>query len=174
MTRLFKRPLLFFLACLIPLAAARAEDPPAIFQDFAGQPQDIESYTGDGRWLVVMVWAHNCHVCNQEAAAYARFHTEHQGSDAAVLGLSLDGLEQKAEAAAFIARHDLPFPSLIGEPEVGMLKYMMLTGEQFRGTPSILLYAPDGTLKAAQAGAVPVASIEAYIARNTQAAADPG
>ena len=142
--------------------------------DFDGEPRTIESYAGDGRWLVVMVWAHNCHVCNQEAEAYAQFHEAHHQTDAHVLGVSLDGAANRADAEDFIARHDLPFPNLIGEPERVMLKYLNLTQSQFRGTPSILLYGPDGTLRAAQAGAVPVASIEAYIARNSDKAEKAG
>jgi len=157
------------LAILLGLAAlpALAADD-AIFTDFSGQPRSIESYTGDGKWLVVMVWAHDCGVCNQEAEGFAQFHAEHNDKDARVLGLTLDGVANKAKAEAFIARHDLPFPNLIGEPEAAMLKYMMLTGEAFRGTPSFLLYGPDGKLRAAQPGAVPVTSIEAFIAKNSQ------
>ena len=88
-------------------------------------------------------------------------------TDAHVLGVSLDGAANRAGAEAFIERHDLPFPNLIGEPQRVMLKYLMLTQSQFRGTPSILLYDPAGKLRAAQAGAVPTASIEAYIARDS-------
>lgn len=142
----------------------------ATFSDFNGQHKTIESFAGNGKWLVVMVWAHDCHVCNQEAEGYAQFHETHKDSTATVLGVSLDGVANKARAEDFIARHDLPFPNLIGEPTQVMLAYMNLTQSQFRGTPSILLYAPDGTLKAAQAGAVPTASIEAYIAKQQKLA----
>jgi len=45
--------------------------------------------------------------------------------------------------------------------------YGMLTGASFRGTPTILIYDPDGELRAAQAGAVPVDVIEAYIAKHS-------
>ena len=77
--------------------------------DFNGEPRTIESYAGDGRWLVVMVWAHNCHICNQEAEAYAQFHESHRNNDAHVIGVSIDGAANRADAEAFIARHDLPF-----------------------------------------------------------------
>lgn len=157
--------LLASLIAWMALAVQAADE--MTFTDFNGEPRTIESYAGDGRWLVVMVWAHNCHVCNQEAEAYAQFHEAHRDHDAHVIGVSIDGAANRADAEAFIARHDLPFPNLIGEPERVMLKYLILTQSQFRGTPSILLYGPDGTLRAAQAGAVPVASIEAYIARNS-------
>jgi len=155
------------------IATAYAEDDIA-FTDFSGRTQTIESYTGNGKWLVVMVWAHDCHVCNREAEGYAQFHEAHKDEDAAVLGVSMDGEAGKAKAEDFVARHDLSFPNLIGEPHGVMLKYMMLTESQFRGTPSVLIFAPDGSLQAAQAGAVPIASIEAFIARTAKAPASAG
>lgn len=158
--------LLLMLLCLMPVA--HADD--VTFADFDGTPRSIADYTGDGRWLVVMIWAHDCAICNREAESYAQFHVAHADKDARVLGISLDGAANKAEAQAFIARNDLPFPNLIGEPVATMMRYMNLTQEQFRGTPTILLYDPSGQLRAAQPGAVPVSSIEAYIARNTSAA----
>ena len=141
-----------------------ADDGP--FVDFDGQPRTVESYTGNGKWLVVMIWAHDCHVCNMEVESYAQFHDDHQDKDASVLGISLDGQAKKADAEAFIERHDLPFPNLIGDLTPTMLFYANQTRSQFRGTPTILLYGPDGELRAAQAGAVPVASIERFIAGN--------
>jgi peroxiredoxin len=171
MKRYFLFPLILLLSGLT-FATQAAED--ALFTDFAGQPRSIEDYTGQGKWLVVMIWAHDCHVCNQEAEAYAQFHEAHKDSDATVLGVSLDGAAKRAGAADFIERHALPFPNIIGEPEATMLKYMTLTRSQFRGTPTILLYDPQGVLKAAQPGAVPVESIEAYIARQSAADATAG
>jgi peroxiredoxin len=101
---------------------------------------------------------------------YAAFHRQHQGSDARVLGISMDGASKKAEATGFLTRHELPFPNLIAEPFELMSYYLELTGAPFRGTPTLLIYGPDGELRAAQAGAVPVESIEGYIARKTNEA----
>lgn len=146
-------------------AVATAAEEQQIFTDFAGKASSIESYAGNGKWLVVMIWAHDCHVCNMEAESYAQFHTDHKDKDATVLGVSIDGEANKADAQAFITRHDLPFPNIIGEPEPSMLYYMMLTQSQFRGTPSIMVYDPAGELVAAQAGAVPPDVIEGFIAK---------
>lgn len=155
---------LILLAVLSASLARAAEE--SLFQDFDGQPRSVESFAGNGKWLVVMIWAHDCHVCNQEAEAYAQFHYEHEDQDAGVLGISLDGQAGKSGAEAFVTRHDLPFPNLLGELIPTMRYYATLTGSSFRGTPTLLLFGPDGELRAAQAGAVPVSSIEAYIARN--------
>jgi peroxiredoxin len=137
------------------------------FSDFQGNPRTIESFAGDGKWLVVMIWAHDCHVCNMEAESYAQFHAAHQGATARVLGISLDGAAAKAKAQEFIDEHALPFPNLIGEPQTTMLYYQMLTGSRFKGTPSILLYDPAGKLRAAEAGAVPPTIIQQFIAENS-------
>ena len=168
MKKLFVLSLTLLISSLAVVAQAADN---ALFTDFEGQPRDIEDYTGQGKWLVVMIWAHDCHICNQEAESYAQFHEERKDVDVSVLGVSLDGDANRAAAEAFIERHALPFPNIIGEPEVTSLKYMMFTQTQFRGTPTILLFNPDGVLKAAQPGAVPVESIDAYIAKQAKAGA---
>lgn len=148
------------------LAANAAQD--TIFTDFNGQPRSIESFAGNGKWLVVMIWAHDCPICDQEAESYAMFHEAHKDKDATVLGVSIDGAAHKADAQAFIDRHGLPFPNIIGEPQPAMLYYMMQTQSQFRGTPTIMVYDPNGQLVAAQAGAVPTDIIEKFIAKQMQ------
>lgn len=165
----FLLPLILITLGLVGPAPAAAN---ALFTDFGGQSRDIEDYAGQGKWLVVKIWAHDCPACALGAEAYAQFHEAHKDRDATVLGVSLDGQANKAGAESFIARHDLPFENLIGEPEVVMLKYMKLTGKQFRGTPTILLYDPEGKLRAAQPGAIPVDAIETFIAKQRTAAAD--
>jgi peroxiredoxin len=156
------------LMALVSATAVAAED--SVFSDFDGTPRSIESYTGDGQWLVVMIWAHDCHVCNMEAESYAQFHETHKDGTARVLGISLDGAAAKAEISAFVEKHALPFPNLIGEPQTTMLYYQMLTGARFLGTPTILLYDPSGKLRAAEAGAIPTQIIEQYIADNSKPA----
>ena len=138
-----------------------------VFKDFEGQPRSIDDYTGDGRGLMVMIWVHDCHVCNMEVESYAQFHLEHEQDDAHVLGLSIDGEGNKANALAFIERHDVPFPSLIGEFKDVSALFQSLSGNPLHGTPSILLYDPEGTLRAAQSGAVPVSAIEAFISKHS-------
>ena len=136
------------------------------FQDFSGKPQKLENYTGKGKWLVVMMWASDCHVCNKEAHQYVDFHLVHSDKDATVLGISLDGAEKKKAAEKFIKKHSVDFPNLIAEPETVSEIYQQLTGQYFAGTPTFLIYDPKGELKAAQAGAVPASLIEDFIQKS--------
>lgn len=153
--------LLLTLLLLTPGLAAAA----APLTDFAGKPQQIDDYAGHGKWLVVMFWASDCPVCNAEVHQYNDFHTFHQDSDATVLGISLDGAGKLAEAKAFVARHEVGFPNLIGEPEAVSALYGALVGRPLEGTPAFLIYDPAGKLVAARVGAVPANRIEEFISR---------
>lgn len=133
--------------------------------DFDGKPQRLENYLGEGQWVVVMLWASDCHICNLEAPGLSAFHERHKGRDAIILGVSLDGIAGRKDAEDFMKRHSVSFDSLLIDSVGASFLYARATGEPLRGTPSFLLYAPDGTLAAAQAGAVKPASIEEYMAR---------
>jgi len=138
-----------------------------ILKGFDGSIHTLGEYTGQGKWTVVMIWASDCHVCNQEASAYDKFHRAHKDKDASILGLSLDGAAKKVDAEKFIKRHDVSFPNLIAEPDTVMQLYSQLTGQPWVGTPSFLIYSPEGELRAAQVGAVPVELIETFIAKES-------
>jgi len=137
------------------------------FEDFKGKPQVLENYLGKGKWLVVMIWASDCHICNREAHQYVDFHLVHSDTDATVLGISVDGKSRKKAAEKFIQKHSVDFPNLIAEPEFVSNLYKGYTGQHFAGTPSFLIFSPKGELKAAQAGAVPTSLIEDFIKKNS-------
>lgn len=158
--------LLLILSFVMPLQALE-------LQGFDGKPAKIEDYAGKGKWLVVMIWAHDCHVCNQEASNYDFFHDAYKDKTASVLGVSIDGMEKKAQAQAFVAQHNLSFPNLIGNA----LDFLQLFNEispdfaqhgwQGMPTPAFLIYNPKGQLEVQEIGGVPVSLIEAYIKRNS-------
>ena len=163
---LFSLSLFVFLIFLITQPVS-AKDSHSILQDLKGNPSTIEQHTNKGKWLLVMYWESNCHICNQEAAEYEAFHKRHTDKDATVLGISLDGLAGKAKAESFIDRHHISFPNLIGEADDIALQFVSKAGGASFGTPSFLLYDPKGKLRAAELGAVPVKALEAYIKKNS-------
>ena len=132
-------------------------------KDFEGKPSAISNYTGKGKWTAVILWASDCHVCNVEAEQYIQFHEEFKNKHIEVLGISTDGNKKLDAAKAFIKRHDVTYPNLIGELDEVATLYENVSGSQWIGTPTILVYNPKGELKAAQAGAVPVELIKAFI-----------
>ena len=161
-----KRKLLVFMTALAmfwPLLAGASA-----LRDFQNQPQQLSDYTGQGKWLVVMMWASDCHVCNDEAYQYEAFHKNFKDKNARVLGVTLDGDENRQAAQAFIKRNGVTFPNLIGEPMDVIGMYQSLTESDWVGTPTFLIYDPKGELVARQAGAVPASLIEQFISGQSE------
>jgi peroxiredoxin len=165
-----KRPILhslFALTLLLATAPLYAAGM-GILKGFDGTFHTLDEYTGQGQWTVVMLWASYCPVCNEEAGGYVKFHEAHKDKDAAVVGISLDGMDNKADAEAFIQRHGVTFPNLIEEPDTVIKLYASLSGQNTFGTPSFLVFNPKGELRAAQTGAVPTSLIETFIEKESK------
>lgn len=138
----------------------------SVLSSFDGKAASIGDYSGKGKWLVVMIWASDCHYCNEEVESYDLYYKAHKDADARVLGISLDGNAGKRAAREFIARHRVSFPNLIGEPEAVTGLFTDLTGVSWRGTPTFLIYNPEGKLVVQQTGAVPVQMVADFIKNN--------
>jgi peroxiredoxin len=158
--------LAFFLVTFMAATGAIAKDASS---PFLGNESAINQYAGKGKWLVVMIWASDCTVCNREAHNYVDFHKLHKDKDAQMLGLSIDGKEKTKEAVEFLQRHQINFPNLIAEPMDVATMYQERTGDNWIGTPSFMVFNPRGELIGAQAGAVPVSIIESFIERESAA-----
>lgn len=151
------------------LAAGAAEGSPggAGLTDFQGKPLPLEDLLGQGRWTVVMFWASDCRVCAQEAPAWVLFDERQRKKDARVIGVSLDGKARLEAARAFRDRHLMDFPNLIGEPEDVARLFTDRARQPWLGTPSFLVYAPTGELKARHIGALPPERLEEYIRKQS-------
>jgi peroxiredoxin len=156
------RKLLLLCALALPLGPVLGEP----LREFHPGPAALDEFLGKGQWVIVKIWVSDCHVCNQEAHQYVDFHEFHKDTDAVMLGISLDG-QDRAAALGFIEKHEIPYPSLITDYATGMGWYTSVTGRQWVGTPTFLVYDPEGTLRAQQAGAVPTELIEQFIASNS-------
>lgn len=141
----------------------------AALKDFTGKPHQLTDYTGKGKWTIVMLWASDCRVCNEDIGQYVQFNQNHKDKDAFIVGVSLDGQSGSHAAQDFIKRHAVTFTNLLGEPEEVAEMYQNLTGSPWVGTPSFLVYDPKGELLAAQVGAVPTDLIEKFIQEHTNA-----
>ncbi len=162
-TRMTTRLMLALMGMLMSLVVSAANE----LTVFHGEAEVLQSHAGKGKWLVVMIWASDCHVCNMEVESYIMLHEARKTKDATVLGISTDGTEGMAEAKAFIGRHHVTFPNLIASNDEVVRLYAQLTGVYLAGTPAFLIYGPDGELKVQQIGAVPADLIVEFIENNS-------
>jgi len=154
------------LLALGPVAQAVAGSP--LLQNLKTDAfETLDDHGSDDKWLVVMIWAHDCEICEREVVDYQQFHLSHMQDDARVVGITIDGASRKNAALGFVNRHQLEFENLLGEPETVMSYYQLISGSRWIGTPSFLIFEPGGDLRAAQAGGVPVEIVENFITSNS-------
>ncbi len=138
----------------------------ANFTALDGTPRDINDYLGKKQWVVMVLWASDCHICNEEAPTLSAFHERRKDHNAIVLGVSLDGPEGLKDSQAFMQRHGVTFDSLATDFVSGSGYYTKLTGRRWIGTPTFMVFDPQGTLRAQQVGAIEVDIIEQFIDSN--------
>lgn len=132
-----------------------------------GEPQKLKDHLGDGQWTVVKIWAHNCHICNQEAPKVQAFHERMQKAGLArVVGISVDGEENVLDAEHYLEKHGLDNTNLITEPMSAAILLANTAGARFVGTPTYLVFDREGNYQAGDAGAVPMSAIEKFIRDN--------
>jgi len=149
------------LALLLLSAVAAAAAPSFELHDLDGRPRNVNEFIGQGKWAIVVVWAHDCLVCYREIHQMAEFHNDRKDKDAIVLGVSIDGMAQIKEARQFAADRKLPFTSLLAEPDPGVMA--QFDSQPFVGTPTHYFYDPKGRLVARKVGPLKHKDLEEFI-----------
>jgi peroxiredoxin len=149
------------LALVFMASAVQAEAPSIELRSLDGKPRNVNEFIGHGKWTIVVAWAHDCLICAREIGEMAAFDTAHRDKDAAVLGVSIDGMEQIEQAREFVTRYKLPFVNLVAEPEQGVM--MQFGAGPFIGTPTHYFYDPKGRLVARKVGPLARKDVEDFI-----------
>lgn len=143
------------------IGLANAEAPKLVLSDLSGKPVPVSKYIGQGKWTLVMLWAHNCPVCNREVDDISFFYDAHKKKGVNVLGVSVDGPSQIAKAQAFVDDHLVDFPNLVIEPSAQVIA--KFGGEPFVGTPTFYVYSPEGKLVAQNVGPISTKALNDFL-----------
>lgn len=152
---------LFLLLPFLQTSIANAFE----LEGFDGSKINLDDKIGQDKWTLVMFWAHNCHVCKEETPVISDFHDKRD--DVEVIGISIDGQEKKELAEQFLESANPSFPSYLSSFLMVSSNYQILTEEDFRGTPTFLLFTPDGELLGNNPGKLSIESLENFIDRNS-------
>lgn len=143
------------------VSAAHAAGPSVQLHDLEGKPRNASEFIGHGKWVVVVVWAHDCRVCAEEIDEMNALHKARSDRDVSVLGVSIDGRTKLEAARAFVSRHNLPFTNLVAEPEKELM--MRFGGGPFIGTPTYYFYHPSGKIVSRNVGPTSRKDVEKFI-----------
>ncbi len=117
------------------------------------------------KWTLVMLWTTDCGICQREYPVISEFHDKHKDTKAKVIGVSLDGYSELDKITQHIDEMPMTFDNLIGEITVVAFNYQSATEEPLRGTPTFLMFNPDGHLVGHNPGPVKPEALEAFISR---------
>lgn len=117
------------------------------------------------KWTLVMLWTTDCGICQREYPAMSEFHDKHKDVDAKVIGVSLDGYSELDSITEHINEMPMTFDNLIGEITVVAFNYESATEEPLRGTPTFLMFNPQGQLVGHNPGPVKPEALENFISR---------
>jgi peroxiredoxin len=150
-------------ALLIAAVTVAASEDSARFKTPDGATVTLEQFTGQGKWLVVKIWASNCHVCNQTAHEIVAL-SNHRKHDIQVVGIAVDADRNRPGVLAFIERHALNYPVLFDDGRGAEYIYRRGVQRKWGGwTPTYLVYSPQGELVAQHIGAVAEKDVVAFV-----------
>ncbi len=154
------RTILVLFCCVTSVALAGGA---ARFATLNGADASLDEYTGEGKWLVVKIWASTCHVCNETAHEMVAL-TDQRKHDVQVLGIAVDGLTNRDGVLAFIERHGLNYPTLLDDGRGAAHEYRRGVQSDWGGwTPTYLIFNPDGKLVAQNIGAVAARDVIRFV-----------
>lgn len=124
-----------------------------------GQPASIQSFAGKGKWLIVQAWSSSCPICNQTMPELVK--SAHSFPNAKLIGVSLDN--NNAKTQRFIKKHNINFPTLLSNNNEFDAYLKRVAKERLTGTPTFLIFSPDGKLAAMQPGSVPPQTLKNFL-----------
>ncbi len=157
---------------LFSMPAAHADETPVkpLFPDLIsvdGTKSPVAPSIGDGKWTVVMVWATTCQICAIDKPLYSDFYEKHKDSNITVFGISIDGIDKEPAVQKYLAKRDVAFPNSVGDFSTVSSSVMAIADEAVRGTPTYLLFNPQGEIVGVQAGHLNPEKVEQFIASSS-------
>lgn len=135
------------------------------FTDMNGKQDSINNHIGKDKWTIVEIWESSCSACRMHMPEMVKF--DGKLKNARILGITLDGLRGVEDAEDFIAEYDIKFPNIVTNYVEMNIWMERSIGESLRGTPTFILFDPEGKLVAAQPGIVAISSLEKFITQNS-------
>lgn len=147
----------------VPAALHAASEPE--IHSWVERESPLQAHLKPGEWTLVVFWSITCSICASEMPALNALHQAERGNGISMLGVSIDGEAFRGVVGEWMQQHQMEFPTLLGELGSVAGYFGAAAQEDFRGTPSFMLFNRSGKLAGMNAGPVRVQAIKDFIAR---------
>ena len=152
--------LLIATLALASLSTARAE---LALKGLNRADSTLQQEIDGEHWLLMMFWSTACSICRAEMPSIQALSERRDETGVRVVGLVLEGPDQQAHIRQSINELGVTFANFTAPSEQVVSAYANATDEDFRGTPTFLLYTPDGELVGNNPGPIRPGAVERFI-----------
>lgn len=142
----------------------------------AEQAVKLNHDENSNQWFLVKLWSVDCGICRAQVPVVSKLHDDGlvnstpseeglEGYRLSVLGVAIDSKSRNTEVVRYLKKSQPSYPNVIADGGVIALWFGTLTQETFRGTPTYLLFDPDGELAAIQTSILKPDSLDKFISR---------
>ncbi|RDH81597.1 MAG: hypothetical protein DIZ80_16120 [endosymbiont of Galathealinum brachiosum] len=130
-----------------------------------GKKHHLKDYLGKGKWTTIIVWGPKCPACTEEMPEIQSLYDDKDKTGINVLGLAVDfpsfSYAKLKQVQQFEEDYFITFPNLL----ISSALYYELGLGPLKGTPTVILVSPEGSVSAVQLGGVPRDIIEKFITK---------
>ena len=155
-----KRLILMAILCLNSVWAT-AVDLEVV--DLSGQPANLSQMAAQQQWNIIMVWATYCPACKKDFPQLNAFIDQYRNDPVRVVGVAVDGPEKITLVARTARSYDLKFVNAVIDVNDFAGHYQFETDQFFAGTPTYMVYNPDGKLVSYGPGGMDFAALSAFM-----------
>ena len=141
-------------ACLVFVLSWCVSTPAAAIDliHTSGKPARLHAIVESDDWTLVMLWAHDCIPCERQKPMIEKYYRETKLRGLTVVGVSTDSKVLRAKAEKTYEASKTSFRNYFFEGADFSSAYGNLTGRDFLGTPTYLVYDPNGKLRGTHTG----------------------
>lgn len=116
-----------------------------------------------GRWELVKLWATYCPVCKRDFEKLGKFIQDNPEIPITIIGVVVDGVEEKDKALSQIENRDLDYTHLLTNFDHAKEFFNNQSGSNFIGVPSYLLFSPDNEMVGFNKSAIDIDALEIFV-----------
>lgn len=148
------RTVMLAMALLFSVASVSANTSDIRLRTLSNEPISLNKIIDNGKYTLVMVWATNCPLCEEQKPMIQAFHVDYKDTKANVVGIAIDGIGKIDEINTIIDKSKPTYTNYVAAASTFLDDFEFATGKRFNATPTYIMFDPKGNALAVAIGVV--------------------